>query len=229
MTDADPRLVTPPLGRTRLAPPADGVRHVLTAHRETDTHTALTRGVREYLEGMDITWDGGRVSRFAQVFDSWAAPEDIAEFPTAVVYALEPGRYDAADFTPQTVMVGDPKLRLALRSSSELVLKLTVEVWTTDTLERMALAALLEDAVDPEDGMTGFILELPHYHNARAQFEVTNVQYVENAQNAQQRRRIVIFALDASVPKYTLARHVAPFRPRIKVEVSGPSEGGASG
>lgn len=229
MTDPNPRLMQAPAGRTHLVTHATPPQ-VLTAVRETDALTAITRGLKEYVETLDVTWVGGRHSKFAKVLDGWAVPEQVAEFPTAILYAQSPGRYDAADFAPRTVQVAGT--RSTLRSSSELTVSLSVEVWSTDPKERMAIGALLEDAFDPTDDQTGFVLELPHYHSARAAFSLADVVYADTAINAQQRRRLVVFTLDASVPKYRFTKHVPAFEPRLEAHVDADAsvlEDGAPG
>lgn len=187
-------IVTPP-GRTRLISNPDDLQ-VMTRDYETDARTAITRGLKEYLEQLVVNWPGGRQSKFAKVFQTWAEPEVPAEYPSAVVYATEPGTYDARNFTPSTEQLADG---FVIRLSAEFVQNVVVEVWTTDPKERVALVKMLEDAFSPVDWMYGFRLELPHYHNMRATFEPMTMAYDDSADDAQRRYRRVIMVLTAHV------------------------------
>lgn len=208
--------------RTRLiSKPGD--KQLLTSVRETDVRTAMTRALKEYLEGLSIDWVGGRQSRFASVKQTWSEPEEAAEYPSACVYADSPGTYEASDFTPQDFDLGDS---LVVRKVSEFNQPLVVDVVSTDPEERAALVAMLEDAFDPVDWMTGFVLELPHYHNARATFEKVGLSYMDGPVPAHRRVRAARFRVDGSCPQFRFAGLVPKLDLRLDL---GESEGGRGG
>lgn len=189
-------LTPAPQRGSRLVDRAD-YRQVFIDHRETDTRTALTRGLAEYLETLVIDWAGGRQSRFVKVFQAWAEPESVIEYPSAVVYATDRGDYQDSVLSPTTILI--PGTRTYLREVAEVKLSLTIEVWATDPRERMALTAMLEDALDPHEYMTGLRLELPHYYNQRATYEKMAMSYEDAPESAQRRWRKAIFTVDGNI------------------------------
>ncbi len=50
-------------------------------------------------------------------------------------------------------------------------LDLTLDVYTSDPVERSVLTAGLEDAMNPVDWRYGFFLDLPYYFGARASYD----------------------------------------------------------
>jgi len=222
--------LTTPTGRTRLVALADDPQ-VVTTHFETDVRTAITRGLKEYMEQLVVNWRGGRQSKFKKVLQSWAEPEVQAEFPSACVYAVEPGTYDARNFTPSTaVLQRDPPVYV--RFVAEFMQQVMVEVWTTDPQERVALTKMLEDAFSPVDWMYGMRLELPHYHGMRADFELQSMAYLDAADDAQKRYRKVVFTLAASCtvvraaidPATGAATPPATIRVDLEVDDTGAAE-----
>lgn len=200
----------PPQGKTRLVLPGD--MQVLSGIQETDVRTALTRGIKEYIEQLDITFVGGTYSRFQKVFQTWSEPEDPAQYPGACVYSTMPGDFDASAFSPRLAAASTLGPNQYLRKSSEYVLELIVDVYATSPQERMALSVLLERAFNPTDDMYGFWLELPHYFNARATFSLETSEYVDDIANAQARRRRVLLGLTATVPVLHLVGEVRPLQ-----------------
>lgn len=219
MAEPDLSLQPIPQGATRLIT-ARGDQEALTARRETDCRTAMSRGLREYLEQLSIRTVDGREVRFKQVLESWGESEEAAEFPSAVVYAGEPADYEASDFSPATVYLPDGTAR-ALRKVAELKVQFTVEVWAAAQADRVALVAMLEDAFDPVDEMTGFVLELPHYHGSRAVFEKLQSSYVDSPEVNRRRWRNAAFLLAGQVSQLRFLGEVPPIDVRLNFEVDG--------
>ncbi len=201
------------LPRTRLVQRATGLM-VPTSRRETDCRTALTRGIQEYIAPLEINWAGGRAAKFKKVFHTWAEPEDLAEYPSAAVYAVDQGTYDESEFTPQTTALPNEP-GMFIRTVSEFSQLVSVEIWTTDPVERMALVAMLEDAFDPVEHQSGFVLELPHYYGMRATFELMAMAYLDDAQSAQKRWRRALFVLRGTVPRVVPAGKLPLALPRF--------------
>ncbi len=204
-----------PAGGTRLIVEAMD-KESLTSHRETDTRTATTRGMREYLEQLGLFW-AGRTLRFARVVEAWAEPEQSAAYPMAIVHAVGDAHPDReqARLTPRVTQLGDG---VAVAVVSEFASQITVEAWATDPVERAGLSAMLEDAFAPVEWMSGFRLELPHYHGARSTWEVTGTRYVDTADDAQRRLRRVQFDLAVTVPQIRVVGKLPLMQTRARVE-----------
>lgn len=174
---------------------------VYTANRETDSRTAVMRGMAEYLETMSYSQEGVPYS-FQKVFQNWAEPEDISIFPSAAVYALEEGKYDSSKFSP----VVDPSMQLPepdgryVTMPTELMQEFIVEIWANPPNARGVLVQMLEDASNPVDWMYGFRLALPHYYGAIATYELLGVSYEDNELAAQQRFRKAALRYSAVMP-----------------------------
>lgn len=195
---------------TRLVT-SPGDKQLLTGRRTTDCRTALARAVAEYLRPLEYNQEGGRRVHLQMVSEAWSEPEDMAEFPSAVVYAYGDGTYDATNFTPSLHQLDGG---VVLRSVAEFTIPIVIEVWCTDPEERMALGIMLEDALDPVDWMTGMRLELPHYFNSRATFLKQSAVYMDDGDDAQQRIRRLGVVLDATITQYVPLKAA---RPKLKV------------
>jgi hypothetical protein len=189
----------------------------LTLTRTTDTRTALARGLVEYLGLLSFVAEGGREMSFANVQVTWAEPEQPASSPALTITGMDPGSYADTDFTPTVAKVfGGQK---ALLEFGALEQEFLVTVWSTDPMQRMGLATLIEDASDPVDWMSGFRLELPFYFGARATYTVRNVQYLEGAQDSQRRWRLAVFGVRGVVPKYRPIGAPPLLIPEVALEV----------
>ena len=207
--------------KTRLVVAPEFDPQVLTNRRNTDCRGALTYGLAEYLETLqlDPANYGGRGFRFAKVFPQVPQAESEAVWPAAYVYAGGSAQYDAAEMTPQTRVLPSG---LAIRFAAELTMNMQVEIWSRDPVERMALVSMCEDAFDPVDYMTGFILELPHYHGVRATYECTDIDYLDVLEDDQKRWRKAVFTISGTVPKIVALNRALPeFQPRFDLFVDG--------
>jgi hypothetical protein len=192
----------------------------LTLRRDTDARTALTRGLKEYLETLAIDASTGRRHAFRKVSSTWAEPEQSAQYPSAVILADGPGAYDASKFTPSVIHRFDIPEKLGLVQAAEFNIDLTVDVWATDPKERVGLAMLLEDALNPiTNWMYGFALELPHYHSARGVYELISQTYSDTEVDAMRRYRRALYIVKAHVPVYRTTR-LPDFMPKAIVEVT---------
>lgn len=228
--------LTPAPGKTRLITSADD-KQILSDNRETDCRTALTRGLKEYLEQLSIEMSG-RQLRLATVVESWAEPILPAKYPGACVYGAEAGSYDWTRFSPKPQAVGRRTSRRAeteaqdgvatspaqgldqlnhIFFASEYVADLIVEIYTTDPTERVAMVAMMEDASVPVDWMMGFRLELPHYFNIRATYEHKTLEYVDVADDNQKRWRIARFGINGKV---THVKRVGAQLPKLDIRTS---------
>lgn len=207
--------------RTRLVRDARDLQE-WTWDRTADTRTALLLGLKEYLETLEID-NAGRAFRFRHVFDSHAEFEHKVEFPSAVVYALGTGSYDNDRLSPETFYLKDGSRR-ALRRIAELELDVTIDFWTTDRIERMSLMAMLEDALDPHEYMTGLRLELPHYHNVRATFEKLSSSYEDSPPEVQKRLWKGSVSLRGHIAQIQRVGVLAELRPSLRLTVDDTME-----
>jgi hypothetical protein len=200
-------------------------RQVWTNVRETDCRTALSRGLRHYLSQASIDWFDGKTYQFINVFESWAEPEDPAEFPSLAIVAATDAQYDADRLgSPSIIKLEaqqeeEPTPARYIKISSEMVQEFELCIWATSPNERAALVAIVEDMLEPVDWMTGVRLELPFYFNSRATYEKLSVVYDDNEADAQRRWRQAIISLTATLSQIVPLGKLPYFRPQPRVEV----------
>lgn len=190
--------------RTQLVT-TQGERHAYTGTRTTDARAAIQFGLKQYLEDLQIDFNG-RLLKFKHVRQTWAEPEDTAEYPCAGIYSEEEGAYGDEDGSNTKLSPG--LLNIPLEGipdayamiPCELIQTFKLQIWTTDPKERTAICAMVEDALFPVDGMYGFKLLLPHYHGAIAHFEPLGSMYEENEEDSRRRFRKINLRIKATVP-----------------------------
>lgn len=184
----------------------------LTAYRETDVHTALARGLAEYI-GQQSIEIGGRKLQLT-TYTTWAEPEDQVRYPAAVVGG-EAGVYDRG-FTPSLQTTISKNVRLM--ATTEFAQDLMLEVWATDPKERAYLACMVEEALNPVDWMYGMRLILPFYHGAPATYQLMSSQYVDSSDDAMAKYRRAQFTIKGNVTAYRLLEFPDAYpRPRVDV------------
>lgn len=210
-------LPLPPPGGTRLIELADDRQLELTSNRETDCRGALTRGLAEYVQQLVIDWGIlRRQLKFVEVKIDWSSNEEPAQYPSAAVFSEVEGAYDMEGrFTPKVTRLSTGETLLDV---GEFVTRVTVDLWAIDIRERQGLVAMLEDAFNPVEWMTGFRLELPHYHGVRSTWECIGSQYLDAPAEAQQRARRAQFILGAKVSQIRMIARRPDMQGRIKAE-----------
>ena len=178
---------------------------VYTTYRETDARTGLARGLAEYLTQQSLIAQGGREVRFKQVFANWASPNDKSQYPSAAIYSQERGTYDWHALTPTTAkrfqLPAPPGQKPpALVKLAEFVQNFILDVWTNDSAMRANTCALLESALNPVDWMFGLRLNLPFYFNERGEYQMTDMQYLDDDESVTRGYRRVLYWIRASVP-----------------------------
>lgn len=200
---------------------APGAAQPLTANKETDARTAIMRGLEEYVQSTVVAEpQGGRQVKFKAVFNTWPDTMDEAQYPSAIVYSPDDKAiYDASRFAP----VIDPSTQVATSPSgntyavpmSEFISKVTVEIRCADRFEREAFMSACEDAFNPVDYQYGFVLQLPHYFNQRAQYELLTSKYHDSEVDVTRRFRVGSFEFTAQLPLTRLFK-----RPLLKIRTS---------
>lgn len=190
-----------------------GTPMVLTARRTVDARTGLARGIADYLRSLSIEIEGGRVIGLDVVRDTWVETEDkqggIA--PDGSAEIIHTG---AAIKTMGPAALADPSFsgtrasdenrvgeNTWLLSKSDLLQKFTIEVYAEDPEARVGLAMMLEDAWNPVEWMGGWMMDLPYYYGARAQYALDEIEFIDSEQNALQRQNLAIFTVHGSVPQ----------------------------
>jgi hypothetical protein len=172
----------------------------VTLVREADTSTAVVRGLAEYVQALPGITAFGNKYTIANVLSHWSEDENDAKYPSAVVLPEGEGTYDASSMKPYSIANregagGDSRVFKV----SELTQKLTLDVWCNTPKERIAIAAMLEDAFNPVEWKYGFDLWLPFYHSLRAAYSVQASTYQDAADEARRRWRRVTFSLTGRV------------------------------
>jgi hypothetical protein len=219
LPDYDRGAPTPPPAQETVLVTDRSTEQVLTDRVETDAHTALTRGLAEYLLGLEAIADGGKGTRFKLVTPDYPDPEGGEDYPAAGVWSPNTGLYDASNFAPgKPFIVADQSGTLiGLSKSSELKLDLFVDVVCTDKDERTAVMAMLEQAFNPTLFMYGFRLVLPHYFGVHATYEPTGGQYQDGDASSIQNRRRARITVRANVPVISI---VSGPRARVRSTVT---------
>jgi len=107
----------------------------------------------------------------------------------------------------------------AIMGSGEIKQTLSVHIWTDEDAIRENALMMVEDALDPVEWMTGFMLEMPHYYNLRAVYSVERMTYEDSPDDNARRYRKLLFSIVSHSPK--ARRFVLPrLDPRAVVEVS---------
>lgn len=196
--------MTSVIGPTQLILSAD-TREEYTITRITDARTALALGLKDYFMSLESNILGRKI-KFKHAFEQWSVPESEAEYPSISVTDPEPGIYEEDGFAP-TVAGPRPDSEVEganptnyVVKSTELSVDFTLEAICSSPEQRMAVAAMLEDALMPVTWMYGFRLALPHYHGAHGIFTPINIHYPDNEVDAQQRVRRLLIKLNGRVP-----------------------------
>jgi len=214
----------PALGESRLVMTPDQPHVPLSPRKDCDARKALTRGLKEYLEQIQYTAEGGRLLRFRTVLDDYGEPEDLADFPSAVCYTLDEASYEARSLAPAV----DPNCRIQgtndyVVAMADYVQAIAIEAWCTDPIERDGFSAMLEDAFNPVIWKFGFLLDLPHYMGLRADYALQAKLHEDDDLSASRRIRKARFTLLGRVP---LAKIVSlpDAKPKFLVAAGDPVE-----
>ena len=199
-----------------LIPDGGTWRRQFTARRETDSRKAITRALAEYLRGVKAEGFTDREILFKKVYAEPAEVEETAVYPSAVVHAVEAGKFAAESERMKPSVVDTRRLpapdgRLVV-ITSEYVLTVAVEVWAATIRDRTALCAMLEDVFNPVIEMGGFRLVCPHYFGASAEFLLDTSEHQDAEDDDKRGWRKALFVLNARIP---VIRLVDPGRPLV--------------
>lgn len=191
---------------------AEDQRQTLTEVCTVDAHTALVRGLADYVRSLGHDFNGATY-KFETIAEDWPDQEEDALYPSACVsesdqggeYALEPISPSSEGFEiehahVELIVVGG--LKLAVR----------IETITTSREERIGVMKLLEDAANPVRWMGGFRLALPIYHGVHATYDLRALQYQDGPDDTARGYRRVVAVYEASLPVIRAFPMVPPIR-----------------
>lgn len=175
----------------------------VSERRDVDEHTAITRGMAEYIAGLSADVNG-RVLKFARVEYDYPSREQAAEpvFPAAAIYATEEGEFGAYLSSPVSSQFEVSRGVYVVPINTLYLDELRIEVECQDAEQRIAVRKMLTDAFLPTPGLTGFQLILPHYHNAMAKFTLMKATMPDTPDLVMQGIRPVAYTLAAYVQVY---------------------------
>lgn len=191
----------------------------LTARRQDCCIQACVRGMADYLETLSINSDG-RLLKFKAVYDKVPAPEKRAVWPAAAVLSEGECTYEDTQLGSASHSVISDQDARRVTSPADMRVILRITVWATDPVERSALTAMVEDALNPVDWMGGVRLELPYYHMVRADYSVVGCELQEDEALTQQGFRKASFRVQATIPLVKVYGALPEFTPRLQTTVA---------
>ena len=197
---------TAPTGRTRLVGSVNDKQPPFSGNQETDARLALLRGLAEYIQPLTAQAVGGRKVQFKDVYEEAAEPEEHATYPAVALTLQGDGVYEARSLSPTL----DPAERIPapdgryLLVMADYVQDVSVECWANDPEERSAIVMMLERAFNPNSNRYGFVLEFPHYFNARGTYSMQRLRIADDPDTTARRFRIATFTLNCRVPLISL-------------------------
>lgn len=192
-----------------------------TAYRECSAARAPIRALTEYLRTLRFPITGGQHGEFAVVRDMPAEPEDYAAYPGACVFPEGAVQYGTEDGGLQPIYDESGALEdgSAMMLMGEIKVEIQIHVWTNEVEDRENAIMAIEDALAPVEWMSGFFLEMPHYHNLRASYQIMAMTYEEQDTDVQRRYRKCNFRVQATCP-YVRVFTLPRLDPRAGVDVS---------
>ena len=174
-------------------------KQALTKYREVSSVRAGVRALADYLRELTFPIDGGKYTKFTIVREMKAEPEENAKYPAASVFPDGNIDYDS-DTGSFEQYIAQQFEGGGLYINGDVRTELTVHVWTNEDLHRENALMALEDASNPVNWMTGFRLEMPYYHNIRADFLLLRLQYEDNEGDNQRRYRKMTVTFRVTCP-----------------------------
>jgi hypothetical protein len=197
-----------------------GIQVLPTSTRECSAARAVCRALAEYLETLTFPVTGGLQQKFAVVRDLRAEPEDLGKYPGACVFPDGEAQYGTEEGSLQPIYDESGVLLdgTQLFLMGEIREDLQVHVWTNEVEHREYVLMMLEDAMNPVEWMSGFFLDMPHYHNLRASYQLMSMGYEDVDSDNQRRYRKCTLRVQATCP-YARVFDLQRIRPRAAVEV----------
>ncbi len=199
---------SPVLGSCLILTREQAKNHVLTANRTTDARTSLKRGLANYLKSLPPFTHPTheRTVRLREVYDVWPDQEDKTEYPSAIVYGIEKHPYEAHGMTPTLDPACKVDATTYLVKHAEVNFNMVIDILSTDPEERICFGMQMEDALNPVDWMSGFQLELPHYHNLRGVYQLIDGNYPDDEPKVFKRNRHLTFTVKGQVSMVRLKK-----------------------
>jgi hypothetical protein len=185
----------------------------LTLRRDCDEHTALTRGLAEYIYTLKST-HRGRLIRPERVTYDYPDRESAGEavFPAVAVYASGDGEYSsnlASPIAREDIVVQATTTERAITVSpmdTYMLDELRVEVECQDAEQRIGMRMMLVDELRPVPGSLGLSLILPHYHSTVATYALTKASMPDSPDSVEMGIRPLALTLSAYIQVYRVHR-----------------------
>lgn len=194
---------------------------VWTLNREVSAARAPLKSLAIYLREMMA---GPEAWRPKQVIELKAEPEVDSAYPALCVYtdAMEYSAQDGSlsPYGGEESVVKDAEGReTLLLVTNEVKITARVHVWANEMAHREGIMLALEDMLCPEEEASGFWLDMPHYHGARASFLLTEVSYEDSDGDNQRRYRRAMVSLECHAPVVRM-KTIPRVRPFARVDVT---------
>lgn len=188
-----------------------------TATCETSAARAPIRALAEYLSSIEFAESVNGSSKLAVSSDGKADPESLADYPAAAIFIDGPIRYvEEGSVEPVTGAAVDSGQLILM---GEVQASVLVHVWTNEDEHREIVLRALEDAFSPVEWMSGFELEMPHYYNCVASYQLVEITFEDSPDDVQRRYRKVTLQLMVKSP-YARLFSLPTIKPRFQSEVS---------
>lgn len=194
---------------------------VWTLNREVSGARAPLKSLAIYLREMIEGPEGWRPK---QVIELKAEPEVDSAYPAICVYtdAMEYSAQDGSlsPYGDERSVVKDAEgTEHLLLVTNEVKITARLHVWANEMAHREGIMLALEDMLCPEEGASGFWLDMPHYHGARASFLLQDVSYEDSEGENQRRYRRAMVSLECHSPIVRVQK-VPRVRPFARVDVT---------
>lgn len=177
------------------------VRPAYTFTRACAAQRAPARALADYLTTLRFPINPGKHTKFAQVLDLKATPQEISSYPSAAVYPEGECQYgggeDHPSLEPTLVFQEGPR---GLFLCGEVRQSLSVDLWTNNDELRESCLAMLEDGLSPVEWMSGFMLEMPHYYGMRADYQLLSMTFPDNDSDNMRGYRKALLRLQTTCP-----------------------------
>lgn len=186
-----------------------------TLRRDCDQHTAITRGLAEYIASLRGSHLGRDVS-LARVSYNYPDRSQAGEpvFPAAAVYSTGDDLFTTfiATNVPVTSyhQIGPSvpgKLNTYLQPVDTFTMsELKVEVECADPEQRIGVNKMLIDAARPVDWTNGLRLILPHYHNEVAYLTLEKASMGDTPELVASGIRLLLLTFSAQIQTYQVRK-----------------------
>ncbi len=190
---------------------------------DLDEMSAIADALVRAMAGLEYA-PGKRLSPDA-VVAMWAEPEEPMAHPSV---AVVPGdlQYDSAHVVPALLEeTADQASGLVLVEDCEAVVRVGVQIYATDPVQRAMLVRAIRERLQADDGSYGVSLDCPRYFGGAARVRATplSVRYEDDSVSALERERKAVMTVECRLPVLRVTEATG-LMPRLRV-VTNAEEG----